>query len=376
MFSVIGIFTFIPFNCLFLDPIKTSISDFDVYDIVFSKIREEQTADTNIVLVNLGNLSRYDLARQVNLISSFNPRVVALDVLFEEEKDPFADAILADAFSKCQNLVLVSRLENYNDKKKIFDTLLTSINLFNQYASNGFANLPSDEKVSFRTIREFQASAKVDNQTVQSFAAKIVEKYNHEAFKFLEKREESIEKINYVGNYNKFYFLDTEQVLTGTVDLSFVKDKIVLLGFIGINSNNKTLEDIFFTPLNDRYAGKSFPDMYGVVIQANIVSMILNKNYINTMPQWLSILIAIVLTYVSAYIIYNIKIKIKDWFGVIAKLYILTLSLSNLFIGVMAFHHFNYRINLTLGLAVVVLAGTITSMYEMYVVNIFSSLEK
>jgi CHASE2 domain-containing sensor protein len=299
-----------------------------------------------------------------------------LDALFEEEKDPFADSVLADALSKCPNLVLVSRLEKYDDKKKVFDTLLTSINLFNQYASNGFANLPSDEKVSFRTIREFQASAKADNHTVYSFAAKIVEKYNPEAFKFLEKREKSIEKINYVGNYNKFYFLDTEQVLTGAVDLSFIKDKIVLFGFIGINSNNKTLEDIFFTPLNDRYAGKSFPDMYGVVIQANIVSMILNKNYINTMPQWLSIFIAIVLTYVSAYIIYNIKRKIKDWFGVIAKLYILTLSLSNLFIGVMAFHHFNYRINLTLGLAVVVLAGTITSMYEMYVVNIFSSLEK
>ena len=68
-------------------------------------------------------------------------------------------------------------------------------------------------------------------------------------------------------------------------DLSFIKDKIVLLGFMGINLNDKTFEDIFFTPLNERYAGKSFPDMYGVVIQANIISMILNKKYINTMPQ-------------------------------------------------------------------------------------------
>ena len=179
-----------------------------------------------------------------------------------------------------------------------------------------------------------------------------------------------------MGNFNKFYFLDANQVLSGSEDLSFIKNKIVLFGFVETDIKNKTFEDIYFTPLNERYAGKSFPDMYGAVIQANIISMILNKNYINTMPEWVSILIAIILTYVSAFIFFNVKRKYKDWFGALAKLYILSISLMNLFIGVMVFHHFNYRINLTLALAVVVLTGTIISMYRMYVVNIFSSLEK
>ena len=376
MFLVIGIFTFIPINCLFLDPIKIAISDFDVYDIVFSKIREEQKADTNIVLVNLDNLSRSDIARQINIVNSFNPKVVALDAIFQVEKEPDSDSKLAEAFSKCPNLVIASRLENYDETKETFDTLLTSINLFDQYASNGFANIPNDEQVSFKTIREFRPTSKVKGKIVPSFAAKIVEKFNRDAFQLLMQRKKEIEKINYVGNFNKFYYLDANQVLSGNEDLSFIKNKIVLFGFIETDINNKTLEDLYFTPLNERYAGKSFPDMYGAVIQANIVSMILNKNYINTMPEWISILIAIVLTYVSAFIFFNVKRKYKDWFGALAKLYILSISLMNLFIGVMIFHHFNYRINLTLALAVVVLTGTIISMYRMYVVNIFSSLEK
>ncbi len=160
MFLVIGIFTFIPINCLFLDPIKIAISDFDVYDIVFSKIREEQKADTNIVLVNLDNLSRSDIARQINIVNSFNPKVVALDAIFQVEKEPDSDSKLAEAFSKCSNLVIASRLENYDETKETFDTLLTSINLFDQYASNGFANIPNDEQVSFKTIREFRPTVK------------------------------------------------------------------------------------------------------------------------------------------------------------------------------------------------------------------------
>jgi CHASE2 domain-containing sensor protein len=375
MFLTIFIFTFIPINCLFLDPVKKSISDFDVYDIVFSKIREEQKADTNIVLVNIGNLSRYDIARQVNVLNSYKPKIIAIDAMFEVEKEPYIDLVLASAFSHCPNLVLVSRLDEYDEKKDDFDTLITSINLFNQYASNGFANLPTDERASFKTVREFRTSANVDGETVPLFATKVVEKYDSAAFKFFENRKKGTEIINYIGNYSKFYYLDHYQVLSGNEDLSFIKDKIVLMGFMGIDFNTRTFEDIYFTPLNAKYAGKSFPDMYGVVIQANIISMILNKNYINVMPQWISILIAVFLTYISAYVIYNVRKNLKDWFWAITKFYILIVSLLNLFIGVMLFHHFSYRMNLTLALAVVVLSGTIVGMYQIYIVNLFSSLE-
>lgn len=376
MFLVLGIFSFIPINCLFLDPVAKAVSDFDVYDIVYSKLREEPKVDTNIVLINLSNLSRSDIARQVNIINAFNPKVIGIDAIFQEGKEHYSDSLLADAFSKCRNLVLVSKLDKYREESDAYDTLLSSIEIFNKYASNGFANLPNDDKVSFRTIREFKSVSKTNGTKVNAFASEIVKIYNPEALQKLNRRDNETEKINYIGNYNKFYYLDAYQVLSGKSDISFIKDKIVLMGFMGRSLNDKTFEDVYFTPLNERYAGKAFPDMYGVVIHANIISMILSKSYVEIMPQWLSIVFALILSYISAYIIFNLKIKYKDWFSALSKLYILIISLFSLFIGVMVLHHFNYRINLTLALAVVVLSNTIVEIFQSYVSKIFPSLEK
>jgi len=188
--------------------------------------------------------------------------------------------------------------------------------------------------------------------------------------------KKEIEKINYVGNYNKFYYLDAYQVLSDENDLSFIKDKIVLMGFMGLSLNNKTFEDIYFTPLNERYAGKAFPDMYGVVIHANIISMILQENYIYIMPGWLSLVLAVIICYISSFIIFKLRQNYKDWFFTFSKLYILLISLLNLFMGVILLHHFNYKINLTLALAVIVLSGTIVDIYKTYLSKIFPFLEK
>ena len=218
--------------------------------------------------------------------------------------------------------------------------------------------------------------SKTNGTEVNAFASQIVEIYNPAAFQFLKNRKKEIEKINYVGNYNKFYYLDAYQVLSDENDLSFIKDKIVLMGFMGLSLNNKTFEDIYFTPLNERYAGKAFPDMYGVVIHANIISMILQENYIYIMPGWLSLVLAVIICYISSFIIFKLRQNYKDWFFTFSKLYILLISLLNLFMGVILLHHFNYKINLTLALAVIVLSGTIVDIYKTYLSKIFPFLEK
>ncbi len=375
MFLVLGLFSFIPINCLFLDPIANAISDFDVYDIVYSKLREAPRVDTNVVLVNIGNLSRSEIAEQIRIINQYNPKVVAIDAIFQMKKDHHSDSLLADAMSQCSNLVLVSKLENFNNTTNNYDTSLKSIDIFNTNAASGYANFPSDQ-MSFRTVREFKPVSKVNGKVIPAFVVKTVELYDQSAYKFLLDRKHEIEKINYSGNYNRYFYLDANQVLSKEIDLNFIKDKIVLIGFMGASLTEKTFEDIYFTPLNERYAGKTFPDMYGVVIHANIISMILNKNYVEIMPKWLSIILALLLSYLSAYIIFQFKIKYKDWFSALSKLYILFMSLFNLFIGVMVLHFFNFRMDLTLALAVIVLTNTIVEIYQSYIGKIFPIFER
>jgi CHASE2 domain-containing sensor protein len=52
------------------------------------------------------------------------------------------------------------------------------------------------------------------------------------------------------------------------------------LGFLGEIIGDYVPGDIFFTPLNKKIIGRSLPDMYGVVVHANIIKMILDKEFI------------------------------------------------------------------------------------------------
>ncbi|NJM93588.1 MAG: CHASE2 domain-containing protein [Cytophagales bacterium] len=71
----------------------------------------------------------------------------------------------------------------------------------------------------------------------------------------------------------------------------------MIFGYLGESFNDVSWEDKFYTPLNKTYAGKANPDMYGVVIHANIVSMILNHDYVYTMAESTGVLVAIVLCF-------------------------------------------------------------------------------
>ncbi len=54
-----------------------------------------------------------------------------------------------------------------------------------------------------------------------------------------------------------------------------------MIGFCGESEKALSMNDRYFTPLNEQYTGRSLPDMFGVVIHANIISMLLDKDFIN-----------------------------------------------------------------------------------------------
>ena len=376
IFILMFALSFIPIDCGFLSPLANALGDFDVYDIVYSRLLEEQTVDTNVVLVNIGNLSRKELSDQIEVLNKFQPAVIGIDALFESPKDSEGDFSLTAALSKCRHLVMVDKLDNFNDETKLYGTLHSSLISFSQFSSGGFANLPNDDAVGFRTIREFRPKEKVNDSIALSFAARISGIYKQDALKKLLNRDNHNEVINYRGNYNRFYFIDTYQYADPAADFSFIKDKIVLLGYMGPDINTKTLEDVFFTPLNERYAGKSFPDMYGIVIHANIISMILHGNYVNLMPSWISILLAVVICFLNIKMILKISSSYKDWFSGLTKLFILIYTVLNLFLSLEILHYFNYKINLTLALIAIVLGSTAIEIYDNYIQRIFSKFKK
>lgn len=215
----------------------------------------------------------------------------------------------------------------------------------------------------------------VAGETHLAFSTRIAMLFDSvKAKKYLDRNVKS-ETINYRGNIvdwhgasnyaGRYMVLDAEQALdTNQFVPSMIKDKIVIMGFLGADLRDTSWDDKFFTPLNKNYAGKTRPDMYGVVVHANAVSMILGEDYIGQLEDWQEYIIAFIICVLNMALFSLINRHIPLWFdgiSVLAQLIqILLLSLLMIYM----FTWLNFKLNLTTTLAAIALAGT---CYEIYI---------
>ncbi|MBI5325990.1 MAG: CHASE2 domain-containing protein, partial [Ignavibacteriae bacterium] len=335
-------FFFVIFQIDFLNQLNNQIQDFQINDIVFSRLLDKESVpvDTNLIIVNIGEFKRDKIAEQINIINKFQPKVIGVDVAFSKEKGDELDIPLAQAFSEVKNLVLVSRLAFENEKIH----LVKSIPLFTQYAKSGFANFIDEE--DFRTVRKFSPREFADREEADAFSVKVAELYNPNSVKKLFNRENESEIIYFERNLNKYKIIDCEDIFRLRDSLGFVKNKIVLFGYLGPDVKTLSTEDNFYTPLNPNYIGKSYPDMYGIVIHANIISMILNGKYINAMSEKFVIILTIILTYLTMAGFSYLRFNHSEAYESLSLLWILFEVFLFLFVMFSLVYYFNYYLNL------------------------------
>lgn len=309
---VILILKFLPilFQIDFLDPIQNTLEDFEITDIAFSQLQDKSKIekDTNIVLVNIGMLNRYGIAAQIEMINEHKPKVIGIDSFFRSLKDPVTDSILAEVFKNVENLVLVSKLDRFNWEKEYWDTLEKSNDIFSVNAEYAYANFIIEES-NFMTVRDFTPFQYYRDSVQMAFAVKICSLYDDDAVRQIKDRGEETEIINFKRNIDKYETFDVEDIFDKKKDLSFVKDKIVLMGFMGKDIKTLTNQDIFYTSNNDQYVGKNYPDMYGVVVWANIISMMLENEYYNRLPFWMSQVLIILIIYFNMSLLTYLRLK-------------------------------------------------------------------
>jgi len=376
IFIFIWILFTLPLKLELNDPVSNALTDFDTYDVVFSKMRPPVVPDTSIVIVNVGYLNRSQIARQIERIEKENPKVIGIDLLFSESENSNDDSILTSVIASYDNCVLVNQMAAFNESSESYDSLALPSLSFSGNIKYGFANLPTSGDESRRTVRNFISFALARGDTVLSFASRIAGLYNPIAMNEIVERGEKLEPINFRRNISElgYYFINYDQVLDTSVNISVCKDKIVLLGFTGIDLQTKTFEDIFFTPLNQNYAGKSFPDMYGVVIHANIISMILNNDYIDEMPFALTLLIAFFICYSTTYSLERIKKSFATLYEGVSKVLILAIMVFYFFIAVYVFYLYNFKLNLTFTLFSIFLIPTALEIYDEHLITIITKI--
>lgn len=350
-----------------LDPIGDAIGDVEMTDIVFSEIRESPPVDRNIVLVNIGQLSRREIAREIQIINQFEPAVIGMDSYFWNLKeDTIGDILLSRALSKVQNLVMGSKLI-YNEKTDSYDSLRVSNSSFN-IGHQGFANLETNALTQdhFKVCRSFLSKKEIHEEEELAFSVKLCQSFDTtKASNFL-KRDNDYEIINYRGNVmdfgqtkfgGRYTALDVSDVFQKKFTPNLIKGKIVLFGYMGDNFEDRSWEDKFYTPINVKYAGRSNPDMFGVVIHANIISMILNEDYIGKQGRFSSIVTALTICFLTVLLFTYIYRKIPKWYDGLTKTIQLFEVLLLLTVNVFIFHWFNYKMSLTLVTIMVALAG-------------------
>ncbi len=386
IFSLILMIHFFRFlgNMSFFDPIGDAIGDVEFTDIVFSELREDPEVDTSIVLVNIGNLGRKDIGRQIRIINACEPAVVAIDGYFWALKeDSLGDVLLSDALRTSPNLVMASKLI-YNPAAGRYDSIAFSDKQFMR-GTHGYANLETNalEQHQFKVCRSFPPVYTVAGQSELSFAVRVAEEFDPKVTREFLDRGNDTETINYRGNImdygqtrfgGRYQALDVQDVLDKRFEPRALKGKIVLMGYLGDSFDDRSWEDKFFTPLNRKYAGRSNPDMFGVVVHANIISMILKQDYINRQSDASSYWWALIICFGNVWLFTIIYFRLPNWYDGLTKGIQVVEVVLILTFNVVVFYWFGFKTNLTLATIAVALASDGLEVCYGVLMNLFSKV--
>ncbi|MFZ4547264.1 MAG: CHASE2 domain-containing protein [Bacteroidales bacterium] len=363
VFLITGLLGLFIINIHVFDPFKRAFHDFDLTDIYYSKIRaEESLLDTNIVLINIGQLKRDSISIMLNKINKYNPKVVGLDAFFTCRKDNFSDSLLKSAFALTPNLVLAEILDVRENGKGCFFSASTC-SWFGEYPS-GYANFTGDEN-NTTTIREFRPFFEDGKKTYSSFAAEILKNANPKIWDGLKERGDDHEIIHFLGSTNSFINLDVKDFFDPLTDLNILKGKIVLMGYMGSTINNsQDIEDLHFSPLNPKVSGRALPDMRGLVIHANIISMVLHDDFINESPIWINWLFAFLLCYLHLALFIYLYLKRHKWYHFTAKWLQFITSVLLIWFAFLLYEHFGIKISVAPSIVVIILSMDLLYFYE------------
>ena len=350
VFFLMGILSFIPVNIHILNPLKLALTDIHFNDLSFAahKSNKANALENKIVVVNISNGDRSKIAKLITKLSTFKAKAIGLDVLFLSAKDPASDAELAQSIKNTPNIILSDRFEET-------PSLHYQQGFFSRYApQSGYVNFVGENR---GVIRHFSPFEEFNGSAYSSFAAAIVKLADKERFAQLEKRKNEVELINYKRKEEQFIIINDSDIVNNRVDsmLSMLlTNKVGLVGYV--NTDPFNIEDKHFTPLNEKFVGKSIPDMNGVIIHANILSMLLNNDYITETPAWINWGIGFFLCWLFTAIVLKYYIERQIWFSMVSKLLQLLLIILFIYIGIIFTRYFGVAINFTATIVAIALS--------------------
>lgn len=295
-------------------------------------------------------LPRNLFARVIENLNKAGAKVIGIDLLFGE-RDKYSslnDSILARTIKKFGNVVLAGKLEQIDWRFQVEKT--SDINYGNLFfgvdSSIGIVNVLPDDDGVLRTYIPFFYD-EVTKRKLPSFSFAVINKfYQLNSNETVTKRNKSFEFnqilipaftsnsifINYYGpggTFKQINFIDvlddknfktkTELELdvdintfdddeTGLLQMGIFKDKIVLIG--SLEPEDKDLFPVSVHPENGSSISGNL--MYGVEVHANVVQMLIDKNFVSRGSLELQIIFVFILAFITLILFEKIRaIKFK-----------------------------------------------------------------
>lgn len=313
-------------------------NDFEMSDFYnqVANNRPIRTLNSDIIIIGIDNCSRLDIAQIIQTISYTQPKAIGLDVFFSYQSSE--DSLIIDTFNQTPNLVLA--YDAYHETSTAFAPSLTQVHW-------GSVNLIA--KQALGTIRQFKP---VFNDSIYAFSAKIAQLADSSAFRHLVNRNNELETICYPSQ--EFEVLNGIEILNGTLDLFTLEEilynKIVLLGDI----HNPF--DQHQTPISHNTPG--------IIINAYILSTILNQSYIESTPTYINWSIAIVISILLSIMIVSFQSSnvLKSYTTFAIRIFQLLLIALFLYIGCYIFVNNHLYCNFAPSLLMVALGVLATAV--------------
>lgn len=272
---------------LFSSPEKNDFTISDFYNIVADG-RDLAHLDDNIVIVNLDNSDRAEIAGLLNMISLCGPKAVGLDVTFEDRRE--GDSLLLEAIAMIPALVQPINLVPVQGSDSF---ALGGYSYFYRPGDDGFASSALPSKYANSTIREFRTVFPTrDAGSLPSFSLALARIADPDAAAELEQRGNKLEVINY--HSRRFRCYEPSELIDHAEELA---GRVVLLGALHEKG------DLHPTPVNSMMAG--------IFIHANSLATVLDRAYMTSTPRWLQWLFGFLLCYLVVFTHLSLTVRIK-----------------------------------------------------------------
>ncbi|MCD6521199.1 CHASE2 domain-containing protein [Candidatus Calescamantes bacterium] len=328
---------------------KTGLNYFsnNYLDLLFNLKPEEKTKEIVIIEIDEESLKllgeKWPLPRKhygelLHILKEAGVKAVGFDILFIDKSDEKNDKLFASSLSLLP-VVLAGKLEKEVKKEGNLVLEKTKFVLpytpFLEQADWGLVNLPIDNDGKIRRVQFYK---EFNNQLLPIFALVLSQK---SGVKISPEKESPL--INFSGRRGTFPSISLVHVLGKKIELSSLKDKIILVG-----ATLPELHDFFPIPFKGEY-------LPGVEVQANILHNLLQGNFLKESPWKLSFILLILFSIIGCILALFVSTPL-------ALFSLLILSLVLFFPSLFLFLEKNYFWDISLPLLPCYFTFTLTSL--------------